>query len=791
MLAALVGVLLVGMSAASAQPAAEPATITGVVSTADGTPQEGVVVDLFRQAGVGSTNRGAFLDFARTDGDGRYVLPVADTDSCYVLVFIAPDGQNFDRSQYLKRGVCADLNEAVTVNATLSPLTDAVIGGVLVDEDGTGWNGRATLFAASADGSRSTYLGAADTSRTDGSFQFEVAPGCYIIDIEHGTLGFDGRPWFQTQGCVESGETNLNIRAVLTGIIRSDYGGVISIRTQDGGLEPAVGVKVDVYQDMGIAGRQFIDLTTTDDSGRYNFSLAFNNCWLFVAFAPDGFSFGGNETYEHTACGGRTNIDATLQAPPRPPETATLSGQVTNRTTASPAEDVKVTFWESAADGQRSSYLGEERSDPDGAFRFEVDAAGCYWLIFVAPDGDGFLGEPYLEQTVCVELGDEVSDLDATIDGADGLPTPSASVIDTTVIEPDDGSVFVEVPIVLDTADDDVNELIYSIRSFSSATNDSDFFVEATQGRLFYQPGETTKTIPFEIFGDTDYEEETSISISVTVLNSDDPENGGGPFRASGSLIIEDNDPFTPLTATIVNQAAYEGTVERPIQPGGLTYRWRMPVVFNREIQPSEAFELDYVLEDGSATLADADYVAPRFSQSPLRIGAGARTFPIEIISLGDDVIEPDETLTVRISTDSEDVSLTTTEATFTILDDDGTQAPTASVTVEADSTDFESDSGFRLNLPVTFRLSEPADFQRFVWWSTVDGTATYGNGDFMDTIIGGWIPAGATEMTDLMRYRGDDVVEPDETFSIVPTEASAGLVFTQESFEFTILNDD
>jgi 5-hydroxyisourate hydrolase-like protein (transthyretin family) len=790
MLAAIVGVLVVGMSAATAQPAVGPATITGVVSNADGTPQEGVVVDLFRRGGAGNTSRGEFLDFARTDAEGRYSFEV-ESNRNFVLVFIAPEGQNFGRSQYLRRAVQSTDGQVSTVDASLSRTTDAVIGGLLIDEDGRGWAGRATLFVAGADGSRSTYLGATDTSGTDGSFQFEVVPGCYVIDIEHGNLGFDGRRWFQTQACVESGETNLSIRAVLTGVIRADIGGVISIENEDGELEPAEGIKVDLYIDFGL-GREFFELVYTGADGRYTFNVGVFQCWLMVGFAPEGYSFGGSETFEREVCvsGPSTDNNATLRPPPRPPTIATLGGTIDNRTTDGPAEGVKVTFWASTPDGQRGQYLGEELSDADGAFTFEVDSAGCFWLVFVAPEGDGFSGERYLERTACVELGDEVSDLDATIDGADGLPTPSISVSNTTVVEPDTGSVIVNVPVVLEAEDDDLNVLTYRVRSYSSATNNTDFSAPE-QGQLRYEPGETVKTIPIEVFGDTDYEQEAEIGIFVTNPGTSDPGNGGGPFVASGRLVIEDNDPFTPLTASISDQSAYEGTGERPVQPGGLTYNWRLPLEFNREVQLNEAVQIDYVLADGSATLADADYAEPRFGASPIRVAAGARTIAIPLVTLGDDVVEPDETLTVQISTTSEQLSLINTEATFTILDDDGTQAPTASVTVEADSTDFESDSGFRLNLPVTFRLSEPADFQRFVWWSTVDGTATYADRDFMDTIIGGWIPAGATEMTDLMRYQGDDVVEPDETFSIVPTEASAGLVFTQESFEFTILNDD
>ncbi len=92
------------------------ATVGGTVTQADG-GVAGVVVDLFTAQADGS--RGVWLGDATTDGDGRYQHPVSA--GCYVLTFIAPDGETFSNgSRWYQPAVCVEAGGSSTVDATLA-----------------------------------------------------------------------------------------------------------------------------------------------------------------------------------------------------------------------------------------------------------------------------------------------------------------------------------------------------------------------------------------------------------------------------------------------------------------------------------------------------------------------------------------------------------------------------------------------------------------------------------------------------------------------------------------------
>ncbi len=84
--------------------------IGGVVSDGQGEPVDGVQIDLFAQGEFGG--RTEFLDFTETDENGRYSF--ADLDGgCYVLTFIAPDGETFQGSQWLQAPQCVEVGQVI------------------------------------------------------------------------------------------------------------------------------------------------------------------------------------------------------------------------------------------------------------------------------------------------------------------------------------------------------------------------------------------------------------------------------------------------------------------------------------------------------------------------------------------------------------------------------------------------------------------------------------------------------------------------------------------------------
>ncbi len=79
------------------------------------------------------------------------------------------------------------------------------------------------------------------------------------------------------------------------------------------------------------------------------------------------------------------------------------------------ASDVKVDLFLTGADGSRSRFLGDTRTDADGNYAFHPEP-GCYTLVFIAPYGWEFVGgNKYRELMTCVNSGETDNSLDAVL----------------------------------------------------------------------------------------------------------------------------------------------------------------------------------------------------------------------------------------------------------------------------------------------------------------------------------------------------------------------------------------
>ena len=93
-------------------------SLGGRIARADGSGAEGAKVDLFVRQANGS--RGAFLGSTRAGADGRYSFAVSP--GCYVLTFIAPDGESYGGGRYFQPWRCLAAGQDVTdADATLDP----------------------------------------------------------------------------------------------------------------------------------------------------------------------------------------------------------------------------------------------------------------------------------------------------------------------------------------------------------------------------------------------------------------------------------------------------------------------------------------------------------------------------------------------------------------------------------------------------------------------------------------------------------------------------------------------
>ena len=292
-----------------------PATIGDRVTDVGGAGVGGIDIDLFGQAADGS--RAAWLGSTRTNGSGNYSFTV--DPGCYVVVFIAPDGQSFTGGgRYQQQATCVASGASdLSVDAVLATGSQAAsIGDRVTFAGGGGASGVAVdLFSANGDGSRAAWLGSRTTDG-NGNYRFSVEAGCYVVVFiaPDGTSFTGGGRYLQQAVCVTAGETDNSVDAVLAG---GQGGAGIGNRVTRSGGGGVAGVVIDLFTAGGDGTRAtWLGDDTTDGNGNYGFDVA-PGCYVVVFIAPGGSSFqGGGAFLERFVCvaAGETDngIDAVL-----------------------------------------------------------------------------------------------------------------------------------------------------------------------------------------------------------------------------------------------------------------------------------------------------------------------------------------------------------------------------------------------------------------------------------------------------------------------------------------------
>jgi LEA14-like dessication related protein len=190
----------------------------------------------------------------------------------------------------------------------------------------------------------------------------------------------------------------------------------------------------------------------------------------------------------------------------------------------------------------------------------------------------------------------------------------------------------------------------------------------------------------------------------------------------------------------------------------------------------------DIATQDGSATVADNDYVARSLlSQS---IPEGQSTYSFDVAVNGDVTVEPNETFFVNVSSVS-GATVGDAQGAGIIQNDD---SPTLSI---HDVSASEGNGGTTtLTFIVTATLPAPAGGITFNI-ATADNTATVANNDYVArSLTNQTIPAGQTSYTFDVMVNGDLLVEPDEAF-FVNVSTVAGAAIGDGQGVGTIQNDD
>ncbi|MDA1275928.1 MAG: Ig-like domain-containing protein, partial [Verrucomicrobia bacterium] len=280
-------------------------------------------------------------------------------------------------------------------------------------------------------------------------------------------------------------------------------------------------------------------------------------------------------------------------------------------------------------------------------------------------------------------------------------------------------------------------------------------------GVLVFEPGITSRTVPFFVFGDTLHELDETFHINLFNLSN---AVLAAP-RIQGTIVNDDPAPAISIgDAEVIEGNTGNFTL---VVPAGLSAAAGVVITVN------------FALEDGSAT-AGNDYEA---NSGTVTFQPGQTIAPIPLIIHGNTRAEPDKTFKILLSSPM-NATLAKETATVRIINDD--RLPSLTI---ADASVMEGNTG-TTNAVFRVTLSEPALEPVSVIYSTSDGTATAGS-DY-DTVTERTLTLdpGQTSGLILIPVRGDTVAESDEVF-FVNLGAAVNATLRDSQAVGTIADDD
>ncbi|MEM9653319.1 MAG: Calx-beta domain-containing protein [Actinomycetota bacterium] len=449
---------------------------------------------------------------------------------------------------------------------------------------------------------------------------------------------------------------------------------------------------------------------------------------------------------------GTTTVDVTLSLQDPAADAFTVDVETLNGTAVSgtdyqainPAQTV------SFAQGDQSQTVTlnvNGDTDPEADETFALVASNSSTTAINFADNTGLI-TVFNDDLIDVSVGD------ATV--AEGAATTTVdATVTVSLSQPAIGTMTVDVASV----------------DGSATVAGSDYVAVPTQ-TLVFSDGEQTQDVTVTVNGDDDFETDESFSLVVGTVTGD-----LNVLDGAGEVTITNDDTFIGSLSVVVGGA----TVVEP--DAGSTVNAVVDVTLTEPA--TSAVSLDIVSSDGTATIADSDYVAVA---ETVNFAIGEQTKQVTVIVNGDDAAEFDETLTLVASNPSVGLAILDGVGEVVILNNDA--APLVGLTV-TDVTVVEGDSG-TTTASVNLVLDQPPVFPVSVDVSTGDGTATLADGDYTQ-ITGQTVTfgSGVTSQVVDVDVTGDTNNELDEAFNLIASNPSSGLTITDDTGEITIQTDD
>jgi Ca2+-binding RTX toxin-like protein len=356
----------------------------------------------------------------------------------------------------------------------------------------------------------------------------------------------------------------------------------------------------------------------------------------------------------------------------------------------------------------------------------------------------------------------------ATLTIVDNDPQPTISISPATLSQNEGNSGTTAFVFTVSLSNPSAQSITVNYATANgTATAGSDYV--GNSGTLTFAAGETTKQITVLVSGDTIFEPDETLTVTLT-----SPSNATlGTTSSSTATILNDDVALQPGTLAFSASIYSVNENGTPIATITIVRTGGSDGIVSATLTPS----------NGTAS-APGDY-----NSSPITVNfaAGQTSQTVTIPIVDDNIFEGNETVNLTLSSPTGGATLgTQTSATLTIVDND--PQPTISIS-PATLSQNEGNSGTTAYV-FTVSLSNPSSQAITVNYATANGTATAGS-DYVANSGTLTFAAGQTSQQITVLANGDTTVEPDETFTVNLSSPSNATLGTTISSTATILNDD
>ncbi|MFN6564165.1 MAG: Calx-beta domain-containing protein [Nostoc sp. ChiSLP01] len=291
-----------------------------------------------------------------------------------------------------------------------------------------------------------------------------------------------------------------------------------------------------------------------------------------------------------------------------------------------------------------------------------------------------------------------------------------------------------------------------------------------SSGTLNFAAGEKTKTITVDVLGDSIFEINEDIILTLSNPNLTAAPENSTIINSSATVNINNDD--TQPTISISDVFVNEGNT-------GATTNANFTIALSN---PSyQSVTVNYNTSDGTAQIADSDYNS---GVGTITFNPGETSKIISIGVIGDNKFETDEGFSVNLL-GATNATIADSLGVASIINDD-TQ-PAISI---SDVFFNEGNTGTTTNANFTVTLSNPSYQQVTVNYNTSDGTATVTDSDYNSASGTITFNPGETSKVISIGIIGDNKFETEETFSVNLLGATNATIADSLGVA-TIINDD